>query len=50
MDKRDGRMGLNRRMMLMEREEKKGAGDGQGGLACCDSWGHKESDTTERLN
>ena len=20
------------------------------GLACCDSWGHKESDTTERLN
>ena len=26
-----------------------GAGDGQGGLACCDSWGHKESDTTERL-
>ena len=24
--------------------------DGQGGLACCDSWGHKESDTTERLN
>ena len=21
-------------------------GDGQGGLACCDSWGHKESDTT----
>ena len=26
------------------------AGDGQGGLACCDSWGHKESDTTEQLN
>ena len=25
-------------------------GDGQGGLACCGSWGHKESDTTERLN
>ena len=24
--------------------------DGQGGLACCDSQGHKESDTTERLN
>ena len=23
---------------------------GQGGLACCDSWGHKESDTTQRLN
>ena len=25
-------------------------GDGQGGLACCDSWGHKESDTIEWLN
>ena len=23
---------------------------GQGGLACCDSWGRKESDMTERLN
>ena len=27
-----------------------GVGDGQRGLACCGSWGHKESDTTERLN
>ena len=27
-----------------------GVGDGQGGLACCGSWAHKESDTTERLN
>ena len=27
-----------------------GVGDGQGSLACCNSWGHKESDTTERLN
>ena len=27
-----------------------GVGDAQGGLACCDSWGHKESDTTEWLN
>ena len=27
-----------------------GDGDGQEGLACCDSWGHKESDTIERLN
>ena len=27
-----------------------GVGDGQGGLTCCDSWGGKESDTTERLN
>ena len=27
-----------------------GIGDRQGGLACCGSWGHKESDTTEWLN
>ena len=27
-----------------------GVGDGQGGLACCGSWGHKESDTIEWLN
>ena len=27
-----------------------GIGDGQGGLVCCDSWGHKEFDTTEWLN
>ena len=27
-----------------------GVGDGQGGLACCGSWGHKELDTTEGLN
>ena len=27
-----------------------GVGDGQGDLACCDSWGRKESDMTERLN
>ena len=27
-----------------------GVGDGQGGLACCGSWGHKELDTTEPLN
>ena len=27
-----------------------GVGDGQGGLACCESWGRKELDMTERLN
>ena len=27
-----------------------GVGDGQGGLVCCDSWGHKELDTSEWLN
>ena len=25
-------------------------GDGQGGLACCSPWGHKELDTTELMN
>ena len=33
-----------------ESEWTPGVGDGQRGLACCDSWGCKESDTTERLN
>ena len=27
-----------------------GGDDGQRGLACCSPWGHKELDTTERLN
>ena len=37
---------------LNERESEwtLGVGDGQRGLRCCDSWGCKESDTTERLN
>ena len=33
-----------------ESEWTPGVGDGQGGLACCDSSGLKELDTTERLN
>ena len=33
-----------------ESEWTPGDGDGQGGLACCDSWGHEEWDTTERLD
>ena len=33
-----------------ESEWTPGVGDGQGGLVCCDSWGHKESDMTEWLN
>ena len=33
-----------------ESEWTRGVGDGKGGLVCCDSWGSKESDTTERLN
>ena len=33
-----------------ESEWTPGVGDGQGDLACCNSWGLKESDMTERLN
>ena len=33
-----------------ESEWTPGVGDEQGGLVCCDSWGCKQSDTTERLN
>ena len=33
-----------------EFEQAPGVGDGQGGLACCDSRGCKELDMTERLN
>ena len=31
-------------------EQALGVGEGQGSPACCNPWGHKESDTTERLN
>ena len=33
-----------------EFEQVLGDGEGQGSLVCCSPWGHKESDTTERLN
>ena len=33
-----------------EFERTLGDGEGQGSLACCSPWGHKESDTTDRLN
>ena len=33
-----------------EFEQAPRVGDRQGGLACCNLWGHKDSDTTERLN
>ena len=41
--------GWHHRLNGRESERTPGVGDGQGGLACCDSWGRKESDTTERL-
>ena len=42
--------GWHHRLDGREFEWPSGVGDGQGGLAHCNSWGHKESDTTERLN
>ena len=46
----DEMAGWNHWLDGRESEWTPGVGDGQGGLACCDSWGSKESDTTERLN
>ena len=46
----DEMTGWHHRLDGHESEWTLGVGDGQGGLACCDSWGRKESDTTERLN
>ena len=33
-----------------EFEQALGIADGQGSLACCNPWGHKELEMTERLN
>ena len=41
--------GWHRRLNGRESQWTPGVGDGQGGLACFDSWGRKESDTTELL-
>jgi len=43
-------VGWHHRLNGHEFEQALGDGEGQGGLACCRSWGHKESDTTELLN
>ena len=45
----DERAGWHHRLDAHEFGWTLGAGDGQGGLACCNSWGRKESDMTERL-
>ena len=43
----DEMAGWHHRLDGHEFELTPGVGDGQGGLACCDSWGRTESDTTE---
>ena len=42
--------GWHHRLDGHEFEWTPGVGDGQGALACCNSWGLKESDMTEQLN
>ena len=46
----DEMVGWHHRFDGCEFEWTPGVGDGQGGLACCDSWGRKELDMTEWLN
>ena len=40
-------VGWNNRLDRHEFGQAPGVGDGQGGLACCHSWGHKELDMAE---
>ena len=48
---KEGEMvGWHHRLNGHKFEQTPGDGEGQGSLVCCSSWGHKESDTTERLN
>ena len=42
--------GWHHRLNRHESEQTLGAGEGQGGLAWCSPWGHKEPDKTEQLN
>ena len=46
----DKMVGWRHRLNGHEFGQALGAGDGQGGLVCCNSWGCRESDMTERLN
>ena len=46
----DETIGWHHRLYAHELEQVPGVGDGQGSLACCSPWGHKESDMTEWLN
>ena len=45
-DDRDEMAGWHLQLNGHEFESTPGVGDGQGGLACCSSWGRKELDTT----
>ena len=47
---KDEMVGWHHRLDGHEFEQAPRDGEGQGSLMCCSPWGHKESDTTERLN
>ena len=46
----DEMVGWHHRLDGLEFEQAPGVGDGQGSLACCHPWGHKELDRTEQMN
>ena len=46
----DEMVGQHHRLDGHEFEQALGGGEGQGRLACCNPWGHKESDMTEQPN
>ena len=46
----DEMIGWHHQLNEHEFEQTPGGGEGQESLVCCSPWGHKESDTTERLN
>ena len=46
----DERVGQHHRLNGYDSEQALEVGEGQGSLVCCSPWGHKELDTTERLN
>ena len=46
----DEMIGWHHQLDGREFEQAPGVDDGQGDLACCSPWGHKESDMTEWLN
>ena len=50
MGRQDEMVGWHHRLDGHEFDKLWEVGDGQGSLACCSPWGHKELDTTERLN
>ena len=47
---KDEMVGWHHQLNGREFEQALGDGEGQGSLACCSPWGHKESDMTKQLN